>query len=237
MELDEMKVKWAEHDRKLDESIRLNRRLLRDSYTRRAKFALWRLAGMQAVGSIFMLVVIVGLGRFIAQNWSAPRFAGPAVVLDLLAIAALVASNAQIGLALNIDFNQPVALIQKRLETLRKFRIRYSQAIFLTATLTWTPIFIVVMKGSLGWDVYRLFDTTWIVGNVAFGFLVLGIGVWAARHYGDRMSNSAFGQRFLRDLAGYNLNAASAFMATLAEFEEDHSPQERSSIREYSPEE
>jgi hypothetical protein len=50
------------------------------------------------------------------------------------------------------------------------------------------------MKGFLGADVYRLFGTTWIVGNVAFGLLVLGIGVWAARHYGDRMSNSAFGR-------------------------------------------
>ncbi len=93
------------------------------------------------------------------------------------------------------------------------------------------------MKGFLGLDVYRLFDTAWIVTNVAFGFLVLGIGVWAARHYGDRMSNSAFGQRFLRDLAGFNLNAASGFLATLAEFEKDYSPQDRSSIREYSPEE
>jgi hypothetical protein len=76
-----------------------------------------------------------------------------------------------------------------------------------------------------------------MVGNAAFGFLVLGIGVWTARHFGDRMSNSAFGQRFLRDLAGYNLNAAAGFLATLAEFEKDYSPQERSSMREYSPDE
>jgi hypothetical protein len=237
MELDELKVKWAEHDRKLDESLRLNRQLLRDSYTQRARFALWRLVGMLAIGSLFTLVVIVWLGRFIAQNWSMPRFAGPAIFSDLLAIAALAASIAQIALALNINYNQPIAVIQKRLETLRKFRIRYSQAIFLTMTLTWVPTFIVVMKGSLGWDVYRLFDTGWIVGNVAFGVLVLAVGLWLGRRYGDRMSDSAFGQRFLRDLAGYNLNAASGFLVTLAEFENDHSPQERSSIREYSPEE
>jgi len=237
MELDELKAKWAEHDRKLDQSIRLNRRLLWDTYTRRARFALWRLAAMLAAGALFMLAIIVSLGRFIAQNWSMPRFAGPAIVLDVLAIATLAALNAQIGLALNINYNQPIAVIQKRLETLRKFRIRYIQAIFLMATLTWTPVFIVVMKASLGWDVYRLFDTGWIIGNVAFGFLVLGVGLWLSRRYGDRMSNSAFGQRFLRDLAGYNFNAASGFLATLAEFEEDHSPQERSSIREYSPEE
>ena len=228
MELDELKEKWAEHDRKLDESIRLNRRLLRDSYTRRAKFALWRLAAMLAAGSIFMLVVIVSLGRFIAQNWSMPRVAWPAIVLDVLAIATLAALNAQIGMALSINYDQPIAVIQKRLATLRQVRIRYIQAIFLLATFTWVPIFIVLT---------RLFDTGWIVANVAFGLLVLAIGVWVARRYGNRMSNSTFGKRFLRDLAGYNLNAASGFLATLAEFEEDHSPQDRSSIREYSPEE
>jgi hypothetical protein len=237
MELDELKAQWAEHDRKLDQSIRLNRQLLRDSYTRRAKFALWRLAAMLAAGSIFMLVVIVFLGGFIARNWFVPRFVWPAVVLDLAAIAALVTLNAQIGLALNINYSQPVAVIQKRLETLRKLRIRYTQAICFTSALLWAPMFIVVMKTFLGADVSHLFGVAWIVANVVFGFLVLGIGVWAARRYGDRMSNSAFGQRFLRDLAGYNLNAASGFLTTLAEFEEDYSPQERSSIREYSPDE
>jgi cellulose synthase/poly-beta-1,6-N-acetylglucosamine synthase-like glycosyltransferase len=212
MELDELKERWAEHDRKLDESIRLNRRLLRDMYTRRARFALWRLAAMLAAGALFMLAIIVSLGRFIAQNWSMPRIVWPAIVLDVLAIATLAALNAQIGLALNINYNQPIAVIQKRLETLRKFRIRYIQAIFLMATLTWVPIFIVLT---------RLFDTAWVVANVVFGLLVLAIGVWVARRYGDRMSNSAFGRRFLRELAGYNLNAASDFMATLAEFEKD----------------
>jgi hypothetical protein len=52
MELDELKEKWAEHDRKLDQSIRLNQQLMRETYTRRAKFALWRLAAMLALGSI-----------------------------------------------------------------------------------------------------------------------------------------------------------------------------------------
>jgi len=45
MELDELKEKWAERDRKLDASLCLNRRLLRDSYPRRAKFALLEVSG------------------------------------------------------------------------------------------------------------------------------------------------------------------------------------------------
>ena len=66
--------------------------------------------------------------------------------------------------------------------------------------------------------------------NVAFGLAVLTVGIWLLMKYGSRMN-----QRFLRDIAGYNLNAASGFLTTLAEFEVDYSPQERSSIREYSP--
>jgi serine/threonine-protein kinase len=221
MELDELKEKWEEHDRKLDLSLRLNRRLLRDSYTVRARFALWRLAGMLALGSIVILAVIVALGRFIAVNWSAPRFVVPAMVLDMMAIAALAVFIAQMGLALTMDYSQPIAQIQKRLETVRKLRIRYVQAIFLTSTLTWAPIFIVVMKAALGVDVYRAFDTTWLVANVAIGLAILAIGLWLARKFGSRLASTAFGRQFLRDLAGYNLNAASRFISSIEEFERD----------------
>jgi hypothetical protein len=210
MELDELKEKWAEHDRKLDLSIRLNRQLMRETYTRRAKFALWRLAAMLAAGALFMLTIIVSLGRFIALNWGMPRFTIPAMLLDLAAIAALAALIAQIGLALHIDYNQPVAVIQKRLETLRKFRIRYTQAIILTTTLTWTPIFSVVMGGVLGLGI------RWILINVAFGLAVPALVIRVFRKFAPRMS-----QKFLRELAGYNLNAASGFLATLAEFEDE----------------
>ena len=223
MELDELKEKWIEHDRKLDLSIRLNQQLMRDTYTRRAKAALWRLASMLAVGSIFMLVVIVSLGAFTAKNWPTPKFTIPAIFLDIAAIAVLAALNAQIGLALKIDYTRPIAAIQKRLETLRRFRVRYIQAILVSAALLWMPLFIVAMKGFFDADVYRLFATSWIVTNVAFGFAVLALGIWLSKKY--------------RPDAGYNLNAASGFLATLAEFEEDHSPHDRSSIRAYSPDE
>jgi hypothetical protein len=207
MELDELREKWAEHDRKLDLSIRLNRQLMRETYTRRAKWALWRLAALLALGSIGLLAVIVSLGAFTAKNWAMPRFTIPAIVLDIAAIAALAALNAQIGMALNIDYTQPIAAIQKRLEMLRKFRIRYIQAILSTSALLWAPVFIVAMRAFLGADVYRLFGTAWILANVAFGLAGLVLGIWLSKKY--------------RPGAGYNLDAAAGFLATLAEFEDE----------------
>jgi hypothetical protein len=101
-----------------------NRQLLRDVYTRKARFALWRLGTMVAAGSAILLVVIVLLGAFIHQNWGMPRFVWPAMTLDVFAIATLACLSVQIALALQVDYDLPVAVIQKQLERLRGIRIR-----------------------------------------------------------------------------------------------------------------
>jgi hypothetical protein len=207
MELDELRQKWLEHDRKLEISIRLNRQLLRDTYTRRARFALWRLGAMLAAWSAILLAFIVRLGAFIHRNWGMPGLVWPAVALDVLAITALACLIVQIALALNVDYNQPVAVIQKQLERLRKIRIRYIQGICLGTTLICVPIFMVL---------WQFFDRTWLVENVLIGLAVIAGGIWFARKFGGRLY-----QRFLNDLAGYNLNAASRFLADLARFEEE----------------
>jgi hypothetical protein len=216
MELDELRQKWAEHDRKLEISIRLNRQLLRDAYTRKARFALWRLGAMLAAGSVILFAIIVSLGRFIYENWGMPQFVLPAVVLDVFAIATLACLILQIALALHVDYDQPVAVIQKQLERLRKIRIRYIQGICLGTVLTWAPIFMVVMKVAFGVDVWLTFDRTWLVENVLIGLAIIPVGIWFARKFAGRLN-----QRFINDLAGYNLTAASRFLADLARFEEE----------------
>jgi hypothetical protein len=213
MELDELREKWAEHDRKLDTAIRLNRRLLRENYTGRARFALRRLAVLLALGSLGLLAVIVSLGAFIHNNLGNPQLAWSGVFLDVLAIAALGAVNFQIGLALGIDYDQPVAVIQKRLEKLRKVRIRYVQGVWLLSALSWLPIFVVIMRAFLGVDVYRTFDMNWIRWNVIFGLAVIPPGIWLVRKFGNR--------RFMDELAGYNLKAAAGFLAKIEQFERE----------------
>ncbi len=219
MELDELRQKWLEHDRKLEISIRLNRQLLRDTYTRRARFALWRLGAMLAAGSAILLGLVGWLGVFIHQNQGMPEFVWPAVVLDVFAIASTVSLNMQIVLALRIDYDQPVAVIQKHIERLRKIRIRYIQGICLGMALTWAPIFMVVMKAAFGVEVWLAFDRTWLVTNVLIGLAVIPVGIWLTRKIAGRLN-----QKFLNDLAGYNLNAASRFLADLARFEEEPQP-------------
>jgi len=212
MELDELKQKWAEHDRKLDTSIRLNRQVVRELYTGRARSALVRLAAIIGLGSVTTLAVIMWLGRFVYDHRTMPRFVLPAAALDVLAIAALATAIRQIALALQTDYGQPVATIQRRLEKLRMARIRYVEAILIASPLLWIPMFIVAMEAIWGIDVYATFDLKWLVGNVLFGLAFIPVGIWLARRYGRKIEGS---------LAGYNLQAASEFIATLADFERE----------------
>jgi hypothetical protein len=87
------------------------------------------------------------------------------------------------------------------------------QGICLTSALSWLPIFVVIMKAFLGVDVYRTFDMNWIRWNVIFGLAVIPPGIWLVRKFA--------GRKFMNDLAGYNLKAASGFLAKLEQFERE----------------
>ena len=222
MELDALKEKWAEYDRKLDVSIRLNRQLLMAANMNRLRSPLRRFAFSVGLGGLIGLIGPVILGRFIYQHWAEPRFALPAVVLHLWVIASVAASIRQMAMALRIDYDQPIAVIQKQLESLRVLRIRVTQWALLTGQVVWwIPFLIVALKGLWDLDAYKLFGTAFLLTNLAVGLAIIPLAIWASKKFGDRMGRSPIIQRLMRELAGYNLNAATARLATLSEFENE----------------
>ena len=130
MELDELKQKWAEHDRKLEVNIRLTRQLLSATKMNRARSALQRLAVFLALESVVALALIIVLGSFIGDHIAMVRFVVPAAALDLFEIATLIVLIQQIRLALYIEYSRRVAAIQKQLESLRMLHIRPSSGRF-----------------------------------------------------------------------------------------------------------
>jgi len=221
MDLEDLKRRWEDQDRKLDAVIRLNASLLRGSTLNKAATATARLARLLLVELILDLGLAVWLGSFIADHVAEPRFLIPAAALDLGVIALLWVCVRQWATLKSIDYSAPILAIQKRLGALRVERVRATQWVLLTAPLVWTPLLIVGMKGLLGVDAYAAFSQAWLVANLAFGVAVIPLAVWIARRSADRMERSPLVQRLLRDLAGYNLNAAIGFVGSLARFEEE----------------
>jgi hypothetical protein len=222
VELDDLRKTWAEYDRKLDVNIRLSKQLLIATNLNRVRSPLRRLAFFLGLEAVIQFAVVVALGSFIFEHIAMVRFALPAAALDVFAIAILIAIIRQMVAALQTDYDQPIAIIQKRLEDLRVLRIRYIQGIFLVATLAWTPLLIVALKGFWGLDAYRLLGTAYLVANLLVGLAIIPLAIWLSRKFADRMGRSPMIQRFMKDLAGYNLNAAAGFLAALSEFEEEH---------------
>lgn len=226
MDLDELNAKWAEYDRKLDTTIRLNMELLRATKPNKARSALQRLMLGITLEAVIDLAAIVALGAFIYIHREQGRFMSPAIALDLFSIAVLSAQIRQIVTAVEIDYGKPVATIQKQLERLRMLRIRYTQWTLLAAPLVWTPLLIVALKGFYGLDAYHIFGAAWLSANLLFGLAIIPLAIWISRRFGDRMARFPIVQRLMRDLTGYNLAVATDFLATLSEFEEERGIEE-----------
>lgn len=220
MDLEELKEKWIDYDRKLDENLRLNRQILNTMKLLRVRSALQRLAVLLSVELVLWFAGIVALGLFIYRHISSLQFALPAAVLDLYMIANFAILIAQITAMLQIDYEKPITTIQRQIEALRVLRIRYIQGSVVGGFVVWVPCMIVVFKGFLGLDAYRMVDTAWLITNVLFGLAIMALALWLSKKFSEKMSCHLGIQRFMRNLAGHNINMAKDFLTALSEFED-----------------
>ncbi|MGH9558299.1 MAG: hypothetical protein ACRD30_03600 [Bryobacteraceae bacterium] len=200
----------------MDESIRLNRQLMREIYAKRARFALSRVIVLYVLAAILILTAIVLLGALIVRiDWRQAWLVWPSLAAILLATGVLAAMIAQIVLARRLLGNQPVAKAQRHLETAKRFRIRYIRASFLAFTVACVPLPILVAEVRFG---VNPFDTTWIVVNELFGVAVFVIGLWLLRKYGSRV-DAIFRKIYL---TRKDVSAADEFLTKLSQFEDEN---------------
>jgi hypothetical protein len=221
MDLQDMKDRWAEYDRKLETSLRLNTRILREINLSRVDSVLKRLSRL----IVFELLANIGaaavLGMFIARHLEEARFLAPAVLLSFSSVALVIASIRQLGALHGLDYSAPVVAIQKQLEALRIERIRTTQWVLLLSPLLWTPLLIVALEGLLGIDSYLFLDGRWLAANLLVGLAFIPLMLWVARRFAGRWQGSPLVRSLMDDLAGRSLVAAAGFLSTLSGFEEE----------------
>jgi hypothetical protein len=218
MDLDEMKIRWAEYDRKIDETIHLNRRLLRAETVNRARSTLQRMILALGIEAGLWLVGVSLIGRFVYSNASATRFVVSGVAVDIFAIAMLATTIAQIVSILQIDYGKPVAAIQKQMESIRVLRIKTVRWGFVAGIIVWAPLLMVFCKAFLG---INQLSTAWLCTNVAMGLSLIPLTWWLSKKFGDRMHQFPLVQRLMHDIGGRSLGAAESFLTTISEFEKE----------------
>jgi hypothetical protein len=221
MELDNMKSMWEACDRKLDANLRLTTRLLNAPLMRKAKTSLTRLTRIWQIEFALVLAVVVCLGRFEAMHITEPRFLIPAVMLHVGTVVLLVTYGRRIAALRRIDFSGPIISIQKQLESIRVAEIRATKWTILLSPIAWTPFLIVAFEGFFHVDAYATFNRPWLAGNVLFGVVLILVERWVSFRYAERMQGSPRLQRWMRDVSGYNMAAATRFLHAAAEFEKE----------------
>jgi hypothetical protein len=221
MELDEMQKRWAAQDKKLDEVLRLNRKLLDTERFGRARSALQRLRAGLGLELLLNAVAVFALGAFIGEHVAEPRFLLPAVVLDVAAVAILAASVRQWTLARAVDFTAPVTVSQRRLEQLRVLRIRVTQWVLLASLLLWTPLLILGLRAVFGVDAYATLGAPYLLANLAVGVAFIPLMRWAARRWAHRLEGTGWARRWAEALAGTSLTAALGQLASITDFERE----------------
>ena len=110
--MDEMRTKWAELDKKLEKSVQINKQLLNMNYLERANSELKK----NTLGWIFEIVMCVVclllMGSFLFENRNEFRFFLPGLFLHLFWIADLGAIIHLMIATQKIDYAQPVIVIQ-----------------------------------------------------------------------------------------------------------------------------
>lgn len=222
MELDELKNLWQQADRRLatmEPALRLNLRLARAGTLDRTRsrlrfvhFVLWFEVGISALAVLL-------LGSYLYDHLGTARFALPAAVLHLGAIATLGLAVRQLVALGQVDYAGPVVSIQRRLAELGAVRARANRWLLLSAPLLWALLIVVVPHALVGVDVYLSFGLLWVGGNFFFGIAILGGAAWFSRRLPAASRGSAFLRWLGDDLTGQRVAAASGFLDQIVNFE------------------
>jgi hypothetical protein len=228
MELDDLKNWLAAQDAKLDQVLRLNKTAVRELQLAKTRSALrWLVPGV-AFELILAIVAVVWLGSFLFDHLGQPQYFVPGLFLDLGANALLGSCIRQLMAVGSLDYGRPVVAVQKELGQLRVLRIRTTKWTMILSFALWFPAVLVLFKGLLGVDVWRIVGKigetnanffNWVAGNVLFGLLMAVALIWISKKYANRVEGSPRLRRLIDDLAGRSLTEAKGSLDSIAAFE------------------
>ena len=221
IDLETLQARWAAQDARLNDVIRVNRRLVRTIEQGRAQSSLERFRWSLWLQIAINAAAAIALGTFMCHHYAEPRFMAPAVALHVYVVVVLITAARQLVMLAAIEHDKPVTQLQHRLEVLRAFRIRATIGIILSAMMLWVPVYIVLLEGVFGVSVYDWLPVWFLTLNVGVGAVLIPIALWASRRYAEALSLHPLAQKFARDLAGASLNDARDQLAALAAFERE----------------
>jgi hypothetical protein len=219
MELDDLKLAWAELGRRVEATEALALDLRRERQRDKSRRSLsWLTLGTTVAIGIWM-VVVATVAPFWIANRHVPHLIVAGLALHLYGVVAIIASVIQLLLIGRTYYTAPIVLMQRRLAELYRFRVYCQIVLILPWWLLWVAALIVGAR-ILGFDIYAD-SPAWIYWNLAAGVAGLALTGWLARRVSARPPRSKWLRRIADDLAGRSLMRAARHLEDVDRFERE----------------
>jgi hypothetical protein len=178
MELDELKGAWAQYDKKLSDSLKLNEELLKkgviDRSSREMKTPLNYEIGTVIITCILVLFLGVSTYRFASEM----KFLLPGLVATILTLSGLISSVKKINVLAKIDYyNTSVVALQKSIHRIQQKAIwsrKVEYYVFPLYFISFAPIFV---KAVYNIDIYNKYQIFY-VGIILALIIYYPLAIW-----------------------------------------------------------
>lgn len=218
MDLDDMKSVWAAYGAKLERSLAINERLLREVMMRKARFAVARYSVLRTLEVAFGVVALALTLRVLVKHAGEPRYLVLASAVVVFSAGFTWLCSYMLVASLRLDYSATVTAIRRDVERLKLVEFHVTKWAILGGTLLWLPILLVSCEIISGAPVLARIDLSWLIGNLAFGLGALAIGQAWSRKYVEHPGRGPLAQQVVDALSGKSLQIVTAHLAELASF-------------------
>jgi len=180
MDLDDLKVAWANLEQRVSAAELVALNLQHESRMDKARRMLRRLGWGQALHCLFWMWFVAIVAPFWIEYRHVPHFLIAGLVLHAYGVAVICAGVVQLLLIGRTYYTGPVVPFQRRLAELQRFRIVSGLATGLPWWILWAVVAIVGAQKFLHVDLYAQ-STMWFWNSVGFGAVGIGVSLLVAR--------------------------------------------------------
>ena len=211
---------WIMQNEKIDRLVRVNRALLEatgSEIVRSVGQRVTRTVVFELLGNGLALVLF---GSFLFDHIREPGLTIPTAFLYFLTILGTILLVRELVETRKVDVSSAILENQRHIARMQMLRIRYLQGVFLVAPLAWVPLLVVSLRGVFGIDAYAVPGNSFLIANLVFCILLIPIGIWFGRAYGQRLRAVPILGAIIDRVSGHGFQDAMNRLASLDDFME-----------------
>lgn len=214
MELDDMKLAWQGLDHRLQQQHALNVQLFRDGRMDKLRRGLRPLRWGQAIQMLVGVLGLLVLAPIWTSHWRDPAILISGAIMHLYCVGLIVVGGLVQGQISQIDYAEPVLVLQRRLLRLRQ---TYAVGGAIVVGLPWwfltAPLLVVLTGGAV---LQNAPSVIWI--QLAIGAIGLPATWWFHR-WSRRSERGELGRKLDASMTGGSIRRAQTALDDIVRFE------------------